>query len=103
MIDLRATFPRVRVRGGRSPWSQAVPCRFGMVYPHGGDRLVAVVPHEPSSRALSHLGACEYVATADGDAFVFAVGVADAVFAILGPERPGALARTQRVTTRETA
>jgi hypothetical protein len=32
----------------RDPWMQTIPCRFGVIYPHGPGRLALEMDHHPS-------------------------------------------------------
>lgn len=108
-VDLRATFGgRYRVRweangATRSSWPEderlwllELRCRYGIVYPYGGEFLAAAADHP---RLGAKLRALPFIASAKGDVetvVVFGQDHAKAVFRILKPYRRRQLSETER-------
>jgi hypothetical protein len=89
----------------REPWMQTIPCRLGMIYPHGGIRLAVEVDHHPG--AARKLAAIPGITIhQDGGwhremTFLFHVDLFDAVAKIVRPRRRRRLAAEQRQTCAE--
>lgn len=71
------------------PWMLTLKCRFGTIYPHGGDRLAVEVDHHPGiARQLVALPGV--VLHQDGDrekTFLFDAAEFDSVAAIVLPRK----------------
>jgi hypothetical protein len=71
------------------PWYMQLPCRFGTIYPLGGDKLAVEVDYHPG--IAKRLGGMAGVAlTQDGDhekTFAFRVELLDAVADVVRPKR----------------
>mgnify|MGYP001461173290 CR=1 FL=1 len=108
-IDLRERFgTRYRVRKeadgatwhetpeAERPWLLELPCRFGVIYPHGGEILAATV----TSRRIGHrVAALPCIRSSRGDTervVTFHVDDAEAVFALMKPYRVYAMTEARR-------
>src|SRR5262245_36652859 len=85
------------------PWGMTLPCRFGTIYPFGGDKLAVDIDYHPA--AARKVAAIPGVRVhQDGEwrgemTFVFNVALFDAVAAIVKPKRlpgPRRLSEEQR-------
>jgi hypothetical protein len=93
-VDLRERFPQFKIaldpaaQSKHGPWMFQLPCRFGTIYPHGGDQLAVEVDGHPGlARRLAALGLHLHQ---DGDGektFLFPVGRFAEVAAIVKPIR----------------
>jgi hypothetical protein len=83
---------------GNDPGMQTIPCRFGTIYPHGGDYLAVEVDGHP--RIAKQVAAIPgIVLHHDGDdekTFVFPVSLFNQVAAIVEPKRVKRLSDEQR-------
>jgi len=86
----RITFDEAAALRGRNgdPWLMQIPCRFGTIYPQGGEMLALEVDyHDFTAARLRRLG---LVFTQDGDrekTFLFHVDRFEEVAAIVLPKR----------------
>jgi hypothetical protein len=84
--------------GKSDPWMMTIPCRFGTIYPHGGEDLAVEV--DGHARISKKVGAIPgIVLHQDGDdekTFVFPVDLFDQVAAIVEPKRVKRLTDEQR-------
>lgn len=90
------TRPRQSVAGSERPWHLEIRCRYGRVYPRGGDVLAAWTDHPRIGARLRRL---PFILSAQGDAetvVTFHVGDAGAVLAILRPYRRRLVTAAQR-------
>jgi len=82
----------------RDPWYVVLPCRFGVVYPVGGDTLAAEVLHHPGAakklRALP--GVRVFTEGDDGVTFRFPAALFDQVAGVLRPRKRRRLSDDQR-------
>ena len=81
------------------PWLMIVPCRFGHIFPHGGDRLAASVDGHPNvAGALRRLPCCRV--HQDGDfgelTVLFDVADFDKVVQIMRPRRRRQVSAAER-------
>jgi hypothetical protein len=85
------------------PWMMTIPCRFGVIYPRGGNLLAAEMDYHPSiARRLASLPGV--VLTQDGDGektFTFQVELFDRVAEILRPRKRRQVPVRQREIGRE--
>ncbi|MGH7178454.1 MAG: hypothetical protein ACREJC_13835 [Tepidisphaeraceae bacterium] len=76
-------------RDKRDPWHAQIPCRYGVIYPQGGDFLAAEVDnHRMLTKPLLAIKGVRL--SQDGDhekTFLFPVELFDQVAAILQPRR----------------
>ena len=108
-VDLRERFGtlyRVRKEADGATWYETaeservwlleVPCRHGVVYPHGGEILAAVVTGRYARQQVADL-ACIRSRRGDAELVVtFHVDDAEAVFALLKPRRQRRVSPEQR-------
>jgi len=82
----------------RDPWYMQIPCRFGIIYPQGGDLLAAEVDRHP--RLTKPLLAIAGVhLSQDGDTektFTFPVQVFDEIAVILQPRKKRQITEEER-------
>ena len=58
--------PSRRHRNEVDPWTLTIPCKYGEIYPHGGEYLAVDIDYHPvMSRQVEELPECEL--TQDGD------------------------------------
>jgi hypothetical protein len=80
------------------PWYMTIPCRYGTVYPVGGDRLAVEVDYRPHiAKRLAALPGV--VLSQNGDmekTFSFPVAMFEAVAAIVRPRRRRQVSEAQR-------
>lgn len=96
-IDLKATFgSRYRITADESatprnsdPWLWRIPCRYGVVWPWGGDRLaVSVDFHRAIARQVRALPGVVMEQGGDDEfTFSFPMELFDAVAALVRPHR----------------
>jgi hypothetical protein len=93
-INLRKRFPDCKIthdpatEDRRDAWLMQIPCRFGIIYPHGGDQLAVEVDGHPS--AVKRLTAMDLLHQQNGDGehtFIFHVDAFDSVAAVVLPRR----------------
>jgi hypothetical protein len=81
--------PKGKHHDNRDPWFMVVPCRFGTIYPCGGDALAAEVLHHPGAakklRALP--GVTVFTEGDDGVTFRFPAALFDQVAGVLRPRK----------------
>ena len=89
--EFRITFDEAydaKHRHTLDPWTIEIPCRFGVIYPHGGDRLAVECDRHPvANRQLRELGLQIWQDGAVETTFVFPVDLFEAVAAIVQPKR----------------
>ena len=78
-------------------WLLEIPCRYGVVYPHGGELLAAAV----TSRRMGHrVAALPCIRSSRGDeerVVTFPVDEAEAVLALLRPYRAHVMTEARRL------
>jgi hypothetical protein len=83
---------------GTDPSMQTIPCRFGTIYPHGGEKLAIQV--DGHNRIAKQMAAIPGIALhQDGDdekTLVFPVNLFDQVAAIVAPKRVRRLTDEQK-------
>jgi hypothetical protein len=85
-------------RDSLDPWYALIPCRFGVIYPHGGNRLAVEVDRHPKATKLL-LALPGLTPTQSGDdemTFVFEVGLFAQVAAVVQPRRRRRLSEARR-------
>lgn len=90
-INLLESFPRYQVdRAGKrnDPWLQVIPCKYGEIYPHGGDLLGFASNGRKIGLRLARLpGAIVLQDGDDGMNIAFPVAAFPAVAKIVRPRR----------------
>ena len=78
-----------RRKATRDPWMMQIPCRRGVIYPHGHSRLAVEVDHRPKIAAqLSELHGVRLLQDGDGEkTFLFDVTDFSRVAAIVKPRK----------------
>jgi hypothetical protein len=96
--------PKHKQRENLDAWMMTLPCRFGVIYPWGGDRLSVEVDYH--LRIAKRLAALPGVTlTQDGDeekTFTFPVSIFDEVAKIVQPRRRRHLSDEQKAKAAET-
>src|SRR5262245_45891867 len=89
--------------GHRDPWLMTVPCRFGTVYPHGGDRLaVEGDGHKNVVARLRRLAGVRLHQGGDREfTFVFHGSLFLAVAALVRPRKRRRMTEEQRLRAAE--
>jgi hypothetical protein len=99
-VDLRAWAKRHRYRWryeesygaekaenrGDGRWFVEIPCRYGLIYPHGGEMLLAYCTRG-TKRHLARLGFQHHQTDGNNEVFRFPADRLDEVAAILKPKR----------------
>jgi hypothetical protein len=101
-IDLRERFShkyRIGFAEGRNdPWMFTIPCRFGAIYPHGGEMLALELDgHSRIARKVASIPG--FTLHQDGDdekTFLFPVSLFEQVAAVVEPKRVRRLTEEQR-------
>jgi len=85
------------------PWLQIIPCRFGHIYPQGGEMLAAATKRRGrTATMLRQVPGVEVRQDgSDGINVVFPVDLFPAVAAIMRPHRRAVLTDEQKATARE--
>jgi hypothetical protein len=95
--------PKGKHRANRDRWYMVLPCRFGAVYPVGGDVLAAEVLHHPGAakklRAMKGVGV--FNEGDDGVTVRFPAALFDRVAAVLRPRKRRRLSEEQRRASAE--
>lgn len=80
------------------PWMMQIPCRFGTIYPHGGDWLaIEIDGHRIIRKRLERLGCIQTYTSGDGDGtFLFRVDDLPKVAKLVHPHRKARLTPEQR-------
>jgi hypothetical protein len=101
-INLRARFgseyriafdpsydPKGVPKSSLDSWMMTIPCRFGTIFPHGGDLLAAECDRHPSAwRKLDALPGVTLHQAGDGErTYLFDVSLWDVVADIIKPKR----------------
>jgi hypothetical protein len=90
---------------GNGRWFVEIPCRYGLIYPYGGETLLAYCARG-TKRHLARLGFEHHQSDGDNEVFRFPADRLDEVAAILKPKRlPGraTLTAKQRETLQKHA
>jgi len=71
------------------PWMMQLPCRFGVIYPHGGNLLAVEVDCHPKvAKALGAISGVVLYLDGDGEkTFLFPVDLFDQVAEVVKPYR----------------
>jgi hypothetical protein len=103
VIDLKQCFgQRFRIvrdpaasERSQDPWYWVIPCRYGEIYPLGGQMVAAMVASIRVALELERRtpGLCRYQTAEDAIVFVFEVGLVEVVAARIGARRRRTLSR----------
>jgi hypothetical protein len=87
----------------RDPWYMVLRCRFGVIYPAGGDVLAAEVLHHPKAAKLLRAlrGVTLFTEGDDGVTFRFPAALFGEVAEVLRPRKRRRLSEEQREACRE--
>src|SRR5262249_31645267 len=84
--------------GHTDPWMMTIPCRLGIIYPHGGDVLAVEVDGHPviAKRLAAIDGVKLWQDGEDEETFLFHVDLFNLVAAVVLPKRKSQLTDEQR-------
>lgn len=79
--------PRGKARKDPDPWMLTIPCRYGTIYPSGGDKLrVDIDGHTKIAKQVARLAGCRLVQDGDDEkTFEFALDSIDVVADLVKP------------------
>src|SRR6516162_1536222 len=79
------------------PWMMTIPCRLGVIYPHGGEHLAVEIDHRPitAKKVAAIPGVIIYQHGDHEKTFLFPVALFDQVAAIVRPRRKRHLSEKQ--------
>lgn len=93
----KVRFKEEDAEGRNDPWAYEMPCKLGIIYPHGAGTLAVEVDYHPvARRRLTEMG---LRCTQDGDqeaTFVFPLEQFDQVAAVVQPRRRRVLSEEER-------
>ena len=95
--------PAHRQRENLDPWAMQIPCRRGVIYPHGGDVLAVEVDGRPRlASQLREIPGVTELHDGNGEwTFLFPVTMFDTVAAIVLPRVKRRLTDEQKAAARE--